>query len=444
MPVTALLLVCLVVGPSWAQDEPRRYSLQELVEAALRHNSQIEESQWRVAGASSRLRQARAARILPRLRLESLGGLVPSAAGDVFHPPHDTTGWRDLGPFVRAELEFAQPLYTFGQLASLEQAASAGVQVEEADLAMTRLDVALEVKGLYYGLLLAQDLHEMVGDLAGKLRKRKDEVEGNAAVPLSGHYKLELALVELDKEERGLARKRDLARAALAWKAGLPGEQTLEMQASDLEPVTAVVPPLDTLFAQATRRRPDWRKLQSGLTARRALLDAAQSAYYPQVFLAGGVRYAVAPDRTDQHNPFVKDDFNYLNFGAVLGVRQSFEWGLLGADRDRSRAEYLQLRATERVALSGIRLDLQRAHGEFRQAEDALASAEAARKLSRQWVRLAEEEYDLDPGEVKELITAVEAWARNEQGYCEAIHQYNLSLARLEQTAGGPPLSQQP
>ena len=94
------------------------YTLRELIDKALSHNGEIEEKQWRVEAAMARLRQARAARILPRLRLQNENGLTPEAKGDIFNPPQDTTGLRPLGPFNRTKLEFIQPLYTFGMFAS--------------------------------------------------------------------------------------------------------------------------------------------------------------------------------------------------------------------------------------------------------------------------------------------------------------------------------------
>ena len=139
-----------------------------------------------------------------------------------------------------------------------------------------------------------------------------------------------------------------LARRALAWTAGLPEEAPLELEQEWIEPTRAEVPPRDSLFAlafvQAARLAPvagGNRREAGGAGGER------QRPYLPQLFLTGGVRYAVAPNRTDQHNPFVKDEFNYFNGGVFLGLRQSLEWGLLKAEAARARADLYQLRAKE-------------------------------------------------------------------------------------------------
>ena len=96
------------------------------------------------------------------------------------------------------------------------------------------------------------------------------------------------------------------------------------------------------------------------MKAKRSLRNAAQSAYYPEIFVGGGVRYAVAPHRTDQHSPFVVDNFNYFNGGVFLGLRQSFEWAMLRGELDQARAEYRELVEKERGASQGVRVDVKR------------------------------------------------------------------------------------
>ena len=431
-------------GSAVLADTPaHQHTLQELIDQALAHNGEIREVQWRVEGAAARLRQARAARILPRLRLSGEGGLVPEAEGDIFNPPKDTTGIRPLGPFIRTELEAIQPLYTFGLISNLVRAAEGGLRVEQASLAARRLDIALETQELYYRILQVQDLQDLVRRLIEEIEKRRGELEDNVTAPLSSVYKLRLALLELNQQEREIARQLKLARAALAWKVGFPQGQPLALAATKLEPVQAEVPSLDSLLSRGLTSRPDWRKLQGGLRAKKALRDAARSAFFPQIFLAGGIRYAVAPNRTDQHNPFVVDNYNFFSSGVFLGLRQSFEWGLLDADLDQARAAYRELRAKEGVALQGIRLDVERTHANFQQAEDGLDTARQARKLAQQWLKLAVEEYELDPGEVKELVRAFEAWAQREQNYYEAIYAFNMRVAELERALGGLSLTRE-
>ncbi len=440
MPVIIIAIALYILLPSGsialADNQTHKYTLGELIARTSSYNGEVHEARWRVEGAAAQLRQARAARFLPRLRLEDKSGLAPDAQGDILNPQKDTRLIPELGPFTRIELEFVQPLYTFGQLSSLIDAAEGGLEVEEASLAEKHLDVVFEIQELYYGILQAQDLQNLARRLSDKIDEKRREMDEEEA-PLSSTYKLKLAILNLKKQERIIANKLELARDALAWKVGLPPDPPIQLADPGLEPIKVALPPLDPLVSLARANRPDWRKLQSGIQAKDALQKAAHRAYYPQIFLAGGMRYGVAPGRTNLDNPFVDDDYNFFDVGAVVGFRQSFEWGLLGADLDKARAEYHELKAKKSAAEEGIRLEVKRSYVDFKEAAEDLETMRHTRKLTKQWLKEALDAYDLDPDEVKELVRAFEAWAGEEQRYYETVYRFNLSVANLERTIGG-------
>lgn len=419
------------------------YSLPELIDNALRHNAEIAEQQWRMQAASTDLQKANAARLLPKFRLEAYTGAVPEAKGNAVGIQSDTTGLRPLGPFLRSEIEFVQPLYVSGA-GRIRDAAEEGVRVEQAALAGVQQDVALEIKELYYGVLLADELDRLARDLHKEIEGRLGNLEEEGVLlNLGDQYKLEFARLEIERQAAEVAKQLQLARAALAWKAGLPERRPFALDQSGLEPEAVDLPDLKELEGEAFQRRGDWRQLQAGIAARKAQRDAARGAFMPQLFISGGVRYAVAPNRTDQRNPFVKDEFNLFNFGAVLGVKQSFEFGLLRADLAKREAQYRQLEAQVTSGERGIRLDVRRAYLDLEQAQTELKRMQRSRQLSRQWLREAKEAYEFDPEEeAKGLIAAVEAWAQTERQYFQSVFDYNMAIAHLEHTAGGVTLKE--
>jgi outer membrane protein TolC len=77
--VCLLTLVCALPLRPVDAAEPMRYTLQQLLDSALKNNVDIAVARWKIAGADARLRKVRAARFLPRLRINSESGLVPEA-----------------------------------------------------------------------------------------------------------------------------------------------------------------------------------------------------------------------------------------------------------------------------------------------------------------------------------------------------------------------------
>ena len=432
------LVLCLPALPARAQMPDKRWTLPELIDRALERDGEVASGRWKVESATARHRQATAAKILPRLRLDSKSGLVPDAEGNVFNPPADTTGLRSLGPFARAELQFVQPLYPISLARHLDEAATQGIDVEQSDLSQTRLDVAFAVKELYYGLLLAQDLDDLARRVSKELARRAEELD-DSALSSSSRYKLRLAQLDLAGQQREVGDQLALARAALAWRTSLPSDAPLLLQAERLAPVAASVPPLDELVAQALNRRPEWRKAAKRALARQTGPRASgpRRVSAPSVLSAAACATPWAPGRTDQRNPFVKDEFNFFNGGVFVGVRQSLEWHLLAADVARARAEYRALEVRVPGAKEGIRLDVQRAYLDYRRADRDLQDARKSRQLARQWLREARDDFEFDPQTIGDLIAAFETWAHREQAYGEALYDFNLSVARLEKATGG-------
>ena len=257
----ALFLSCAFATGLLAQESPAPYALEQIIAHALEHNMDIAAARWKVAAADAQLRKAESARFLPRLRIDSESGLVPEAKGDVFNPPSDTSGVRPLGPFNRTELEFIQPIYPISRGRQLKAAAENGVSVEQADLADARVTAEYEIKKLYHGVLLAQDLNALVRRLTDELNERQDELAQSDALPMSSRYKLDLALLELDKQGRQVAMQLSMSQRALAWRAGLADSTALSLRARWLAPVQTEIPALEDLVDQSLAQRPDWRKI---------------------------------------------------------------------------------------------------------------------------------------------------------------------------------------
>ena len=64
-----------------------------------------------------------------------------------------------------------------------------------------------------------------------------------------------------------------------------------------------------------------------------------------------------------------------------------------------------------RVRRKGIRLDVRRAYLDYRRADRDLQDARKSRRLARQWLREARDDFEFDPQTIGDLIAAFETWA---------------------------------
>jgi len=438
--MAAALGILLLCGAG--HGETIRLNLEGCLKRALEQNPRLTESRWDLYLAESRVNEADAG-YYPRGKVTSLTGLVPRARGQVFEPPIDTVSEKgNLGPFTRVEVEFAQPLFTWGKLAAGRRAAAKGLEQEQAKQQQTRDEVIVEVKKLYYELILARQVAELLGDVKSTFEKAIEIAEQRLAanegtVTQSDVLKLKIGLAGIAKEIGKVQNGAELAREALAREIGLSDADDFDVVDARLDPAPATFKPLDEYIRIVFERSPEWKRLLAGIEAREAQLQVEASELYPSLFLAGGFKYAYAPRRDRQLSPFAKDDYNVLELpGAALGVHWPLSFAETRAKIRAAKAELEKLRAQKRSAETGIRLAVKKAYLEAMQTREAMEVADGGRKSARGLLLTSVSSFELGVGEAKDVFEALVVYTRSASDYYESVSDYNLALAHLSQVVG--------
>jgi outer membrane protein len=431
-----MVLLLLSAGQTIAA-EPQRWTLEQCLERALQSSPAIHEAQADVGIAESRLAQAKAGR-LPQVTFTNIGGVVNAAHGDaITGHTHDD----NLGPFTKGELEVVQPLYTFGRLQNEILAASKGVDTQHAATAQARNGVIAAVKELYYQLLFSQQLKELLDEVQQNFTKALDTAQqrldaGESTITQQDILRLRIGLAGVTKETFTLARAIAVTQDALRRELGLPPNADFHIADTSLEPVELHLQPLATYLEQAGKNRPEFVRLDAGMAARQARLQAARSAYYPSFFVAGGLRYAVAPNRDEQDNPFLRDDFNYFDGGMALGLRWRLDFWMTRAKVAEQGAELSKVEVQKENAVSGIGLDVRRRYAEVQEAQQKLDAAQTARRAARALMVSNLTNFGLGIGEGKDVFESLGLYTRMASEYYTTVRDFNIAAAKLTQATG--------
>jgi outer membrane protein TolC len=411
--------------------------LEQCLERALSHNPEVSEAVVEKRIAESLLSQAKAGR-LPQVTYTSLNGIINGAEGDAVNGRTDND---DLGPFTRGELEIIQPLYTFGRLQNEIRAATMGVETKQAATKKTRDTVVAMVKELYYNLLLSRQIQALLTEVQEQFTRALETAEqrleaGESGITQQDILKLRIGLAGVTKEAYTLQRAIAVTKEALLYQLGLPLQTDFDITETGLEPVMLQLQPLEVYLEQAEKNRPEFAQLEAGLVARQARLQAARSAYYPSLFLAGAVRYSVAPNRDDQDNPFVRDDFNYLQAGMALGLRWKLDFWMTHAKEAERLAELAKAEVQKENATQGIELDIKRRYLEVQETQQKIEAAQTARRSARALLLTTLANFGLGVGEGKDVFDSLGLYTRMMSEYYTAVRDYNIAVARLSQATG--------
>ena len=433
--LVVILLIGTIVATAAAQGQ--RWTLEQCLERAITYSPEVSEAQAEIRIAESQLAQAKAGR-LPQATFTSINGMINGAHGNAVTGRTDNA---DIGPFTRGELEVVQPLYTFGRLASEIRAASHGVDSKRAATHNARAATIAMVKELYYNLLLSRQIKALLDEVQENFRKAITTAEqrveaGEGTLTQQDILKLRIGLASVTREVSTLERASAVTRAALMRQLGIPFEDDFDIAETQLEPVTVQWQPLAYYLERAGLQRPDIAQLEAGLAARQARVEAARSAYYPSVFIAGGIRYAKAPTRDSQESPFARDDFNYFAGGAALGLRWQLDVWMTHAKVAERLAELSQVEVQKHNATSGIALDIQRRYLEMQETQQKIDAAQTARKAVRALLATTLANFELGVGEGKEVFENLGLYAHIVSDYYTTVRDYNLAAARLTQATG--------
>src|SRR5262245_3546205 len=112
--------------------------------------------------------------------------LVPGTAVQSLEHPYRGLGLSDLSAAFVGNLSVIQPLYTFGKIATRQEATAHGLRAREAQTRMERADVAFEVARIYEGYLLARDADRFLGETIHWLESTLESTQDRLAHDVAG------------------------------------------------------------------------------------------------------------------------------------------------------------------------------------------------------------------------------------------------------------------
>jgi outer membrane protein len=439
--VRLLTVMMLVFGAAAVGAEERVVlTLDQAIQKALEFSPEIRETQYDVEFYQGKKRQADAA-LWPQIELLGIAGPSNRARGDQIYSPDRQTDLHIDGIFGRADVSLVQPLYTFGKISSLREAAHHGIQYATAKVNQKKGDIILRTKELYFGLLLAKTVRNHILEikdlLEGHLQALEEKIEeGGSGASELDVFKLKAYVAEADKalheSEKGIALAKEALRGTLGYGSGVE----LDIADKKLIYQDAPLEPLDSYFARARQLRPEFSQAREGVLARKELIDSAYADLFPQIFLGGYYSAAAASNRSWVKNPFVYDPLYHQWGGIFLGLKVGINFGLTSGRIDEAKAEYYKAKSLQEQAEMGIPLQVAKAYQELVEARKNIKSLEEGYLNARKWMVAAAANYDLGIGEARDLAEAVAAYARIKADYYRSIYNEKMAWANLVQATG--------
>lgn len=412
------------------------YDLRAILALADRNHPNLSEARAKLRFVRAQLDEAHTA---PFSQFKVTGGfaLAPEIAGsNVYSPNTDVSLTSSLGVAWQATLSGVLPLWTFGKIGNLWDAAEANVKVNEQGVEVARDLVRLEVRRAYYGLQLARDGKLLLADADKQLQDAAKDLEEKIATSDADPIdllKLQTFASELSVRAAEADRYVAIALAGLRFYTGVPD---LDIPDAPIAKPSHRLGPLDSYLAAAKLYRPELAQATAGMQARTALVKLAQSNLFPDVGLGMSVGVSAAPEIADQLNPFVEDPANYFRYGAAL----VFQWNLdllpRAAQLRQAEAQLEQMRATQRYAMGGVGTEVEIAYAEVVDWTRRIEAYEKSVQTAKKWLIRAQQGVDVGTLEPKELLEPAKAYALGRFNVLSATMELDLAMAKLARATG--------
>ncbi len=415
----------------------RRLTLHECLRMAEQNYPKVHEARAKLGQKKAELWEAYTAPF-SNFSMTSGVGVAPTVRGTtVYSPNSDVALTSSMALAWQVGVEGVVPLWTFGKITNLWEAADANVAVGEHEIKKAKNEVALAVRTAYYGVQLTRDSLVLISDATrridkylGSLEEKVQNGEGDDIELL----KVKMYRAELDARRSEVLKRQREALAGLRFLTG--AKNTVDVLDRPLKRARHRLGPLAYYLAAARLFRPEVNMARAGVLARRAQVDLAKSQYFPDVGLALSYRWVRAQEVTDQRNPFAKDSGNFASYGFGLALRWKLDFLPQTARVAKAQAELEEMRATEQYALGGVAVEVETAFAEAQDAERRLDAYSRAAGYAKQWLIKVQQGIDVGVMDDEDIVDPAKEWALKRFSQMSAIFDYNIAVAKLAQATG--------
>lgn len=406
-------------------------NLPKTVQMALDYNRDIKNSQYALKKAEYAINQAQAGK-KPTVdynfgaqRSRATDAATYSRAASLMGSANSISNAFSNGISVNI------PLYTGGLVEGQIDVAKLGkTNAQEEILRVEQATKYSAIEG-YYGLLAYQELqgvyHEAVDNLQGHLDNVQAQynVGTKAKVDvLSSDVSLANAKTTAITADNNVA----IAESNLNNILGLPLETKLNLADHQL-PFDTYNISLQEALDYAMKYRPE--VLQAAIAVQEAerSIDIADAGNKPTVAITGGNDWA--------DNTFPGIDANKRSWKVAAGVTYNFyDGGATKAKVNQAKQDLLVARETEQKTRESVQLQVKQAYLNIRSAAQKVEETQTVVDQARENYRIQNIRYQAGVGINLDVLDAQLSLNQAQVNHIQALYDYNVGIAKLEQVMG--------
>lgn len=331
------------------------------------------------------------------------------------------------------QVSLQQPIFLWGKVYSLNKQAKAGIGASKSELTKVRHDVKMEIIERYQQIILAKDGLKLGYETEQKFSTLRDLIKRlyNAGAEkvmkidyLEADAMLGLVKAKVYEVEKGLA----LAKAALRQSMGLDDKVEIDI-IDDTLTYEFVDANLQESLQKALQNRPEFQKLEFGITAKVNEIKATKADNRPKVVVDSA--FDVTVDNKDYLEP---DPVDFRL--SVIAEVPLFDGLRTRARVNQRKHELNKLHEIKKELTNGVTLEVINAYLTLEESRKKLVATEEATASAVENQSLARKSFEMELIEAKKVIDAQVLEAEVKAQRLLSIFNYNVAKAKLKKVVG--------
>ncbi len=327
-------------------------------------------------------------------------------------------------------------LWDGGMRRGYVEQAKAGEEVARTEARRTDLDVTENVTRIYYGALLARQLHLLGTDTLERMEitlKITESLykEGSGTVTKADYLDNKVMVETIRSLVATLAENEISAEAALAFTMGLAWDASVTPADEEI-PYHPTGAKLTDLVAEAYEFNPDWKQVEAGLKAFEGERKTAASGYAPKIGLTGslhrywnsyGTGLAVSPNMQG------------WTIGAGVEI-PIFDGFMTSAKIAEAQAKINRLKEQKLLLKEGLGLRLRQLFLQLEAAEKIYTASRDAMTAAREDSELTTRGYGAGLLTTEKVVRAQIQEALVSAAYYRAVYEHEAIMTQIDVAVG--------
>jgi outer membrane protein len=429
-----LALLTVAVGVSNAQ-EPVRLTLAQAIEQAVTHNRDLASSRLSIETADAQVDEAYSA-ALPSVGVNAR--YTQNIKKQVFYFPGQDGIVRPIeigqNMDLSADLTVNQVLYS-SALGTAVEAAKTYQGISRQQLRTKTSEIVLNVRRAYLGAQLAREVLRVNETVLSNTQENFRTTTALYKAGIRPEFDAIRAEVQLANQQPAVVQARDnyqLALDHLRVLLGIDETRPIEIEDVLVRPASleVVEPTVDEARRILEANNPSLQALQLNSEVSRDMIDIRRSDYLPTVSAFGTLRLASAADKPADL------DLHTIAFAGINVSLNLFNGFRTDAQVRQAELVYAQSQQTYANVANLLKTQLEATLRRISSARQRISVSDKTIQQAEKGYRIATTSYKAGTSTQLQINDADLALAQAKLNQLNAVYDYNVALAELEQLLG--------